>query len=506
MDSPGGYWLSIDASFFFALICCSPLSRRHLTRCSFILEVPQAMRFYIAFTPPYVLSTLLLLQFAGCSSRETATPSDSPDAKRISAKPEPQILELGEQARKNLNLVVKAVRPTDHWRTITIPGEVADRPGISDRGVTSPAVGVVSDIHVYPGDTVRPGQRLMTLRLFSEYLQATQTQLYKASQEAKLVQQQIDRLSELAKSGALSGSRIIDMRNELQRQHTLIQAANQELLNRGLTPEHIASVTEGTFVSTIEVLAPPPRDDQSGLQRIVQSDMQPTENVNQPDIAYEVQSLGVELGQTVQAGDLLASLANHQLLFVIGHAFKREAGLLERAAQNNTVLQIEFAEDSHELWPSIDQQFQIRHLSNTIDTATRTFDFFVPLVNQSRTYQKDGMTFLVWRFRPGQRTRIEVPVEKFVDVFVMPAEAVVREAADAYVYRQNGDLFNQIAVHILHEDRTHVVLANDRSITPGTFLAQNAAATLRRVLKAQSASGQQPGLHVHADGSVHAAH
>ena len=97
------------------------------------------------------------------------------------------------------------------------------------------------------------------------------------------------------------------------------------------------------------------------------------------DIAYEVHSLGVELGQTVQAGDLLARLANHQTLFVVGHAFKREAGLLEQAAQNKTVLQIEFAEDSAELWPSIDQQFQIRHLSNTVDAATRTFDFFVPL-------------------------------------------------------------------------------------------------------------------------------
>jgi cobalt-zinc-cadmium efflux system membrane fusion protein len=416
------------------------------------------------------------------------------------------MLELGEKARKNLNLIVKAVRPTDYWRTITIPGEVADRPGVSDRGVTSPAVGVVSEIHVFPGDTVRPGQRLVTLRLFSEYLQATQTQLFKASQEAKLVQQQIDRLTDVANSGAVSGSRLIEMRNDLQRQQTLIQAAKQELLNRGLTREHIVSVTDGTFISTIDVAAPPPRSDDMAIQGLMQPKMHLAAYKNNADIAYEVQSLGVELGQTVQAGDLLASLANHQSLFVIGHAFKREAGLLEQAAQNNTSLQIGFAEDSSELWPVIDQQFQIRHLSNTVDTATRTFDFFVPLVNQSRTYQKDGKTFLVWRFRPGQRTRIEVPVEKFTDVYVLPAEAVVREGANVYVYRQNGDLFNQIAVQIIHEDRTQVVLANDRSITPGTFLAQNSAASLRRVLKAQSASGQQPGLHVHADGTVHAAH
>ena len=468
------------------------------------------MGFIKTFAPTCALALLFIIQSVGCSSRETAkgsvSQSVSQSAKASTGKPELQILEVGEKARKNLGLVVKAVRPTDYWRTLTIPGVVADRPGVSDRGVTSPAVGVVAEIHAFPGDTVKPGQRLMTLRLFSEYLQATQTQLFKASQEVRLVREQIDRLDIAANSGAVSGSRLIEQRNELQRQQTLIQASKQELLNRGLTPEQVALVSDGNFISTIEVLAPPARAHETVLDGLVKPTMQTVGFKGANEVAYEVHSLGVELGQTVQAGDLLASLANHQSLYVIGHAFKREAGLLEQAAQNKVSLRVEFAEDSNELWPAIDQSFQIRHLANTVDTATRTFDFFIPLINQSRTYEQDGMNFLVWRFRPGQRARIEVPVEKFANVFVLPSEAVVREGADAYVYRQNGDLFNQISVHIIYEDRTHVILANDQSITPGTFLAQNAAASLRRVLKAQSASGQQPGLHVHADGTVHAAH
>jgi multidrug efflux pump subunit AcrA (membrane-fusion protein) len=446
-----------------------------------------------------------LFQFTGCNSRK---PEAASSAVSTTAEPksELQILELGEQARQNLNLVVKPARLTEYWRTITIPGVVADRPGISDRGVTSPAVGVVAQIHAYAGETVRPGQRLVTLRLFSEYLQATQTQLFKSTQESILVQQQIDRLSDVAVSGAVSASRIIELRNELQRQQTLIQAAKQELLNRGLHPEQIAAVAAGQFVSSIEVVAPQAPTEVGLLQGLVQPATQQASNEQPNDIAYELQSLHVELGQTVQAGDLLASLANHQLLYIVGHAFKRESGLLEQAARNKSPLSIEFAEDPTDLWPTDDQSFQIRHLSNTIDSATRTFDFFVPLINQSRTYQRDGETFLAWRYRPGQRTRIEVPVEKFSDVFVLPAEAIVKEGPEAYVYRQNGDLFNQISVRILLEDRRNVVLSNDRSITPGTFLAQNAAASLRRVLKAQSASGEQPGLHVHADGTVHAAH
>ena len=170
-----------------------------------------------------------------------------------------EVLELGSQARKNLKLTSAAARPSDYWRTITIPGAVQDRPGVSDRGVTSPAVGNISEIHVYPGDTVRPGERLVTIKLFSEYLQSTQTQLYKASQEIALIRKEISRLSSVATSGAISKSRIIELNNDVRRQETIIQASKQELLNRGLAPSQVEQISSGNFVSTIDVVAPPPR-------------------------------------------------------------------------------------------------------------------------------------------------------------------------------------------------------------------------------------------------------
>ena len=77
---------------------------------------------------------------------------------------------------------------------------------------------------------------------------------------------------------------------------------------------------------------------------------------------------------------------------------------------------------------------------------------------------------------------------------------------EAYVFQQNGDLFNRIAVHVLHEDRLSIVVANDGSVKPGLYLAQSSAASLNRVLKAQAASGMRADVHVHADGTVHASH
>ena len=147
-----------------------------------------------------------------------------------------------------------------------------------------------------------------------------------------------------------------------------------------------------------------------------------------------------------------------------------------------------------------------QHIANTIDEESRTFAFFLPLENQWQSYTQGGQTRMLWRFRPGDRVRLHVAVEKMENVYVVPREGVIREGPDAYVFRQNGDLFDRRPVHVLAEDRASVVIANDGSLKPGSYVAQNAAASINRVLKAQMASGQPTNIHVHADGTVHAAH
>jgi membrane fusion protein, heavy metal efflux system len=437
--------------------------------------------------------------------RSNAAQTQAAEAAPPPAVQEPKVLKISPQARKNLGLVSKPVTLRRYWKTIQIPGVIVDRPGRSDRGVTAPAVGVVAQVHAFPGDTVRPGERLFTLRVFSEYLQNTQSELFKAAREIQLLNEQRARLEGPAKSGAIAEAKLIEVDNQLRRQTALIQAYRQDLLTRGISTVHIDGITEGRFVSTIEVTAPPPQVDHAPAETAPPAPDAPIENRDEEPV-YEVQELRVELGQQVQAGELLSMLSNHRALYVEGHAFKRDAPALERAAQRNWPLEIEFAEDDAALWPALNQTFSIRHLANSIDPQTRTLDFFVPLTNQSRGYERDGETFVVWRFRPGQRVRLHVPVEELQKVIVLPREAVVREGPEAYVFQQNGDLFNRRPVQILHEDRRHVVLANDGSVAPGLYVAQNAAASLNRVLKAQAASGIRADVHVHADGTVHAAH
>lgn len=440
-------------------------------------------------------------------------PRPRPEAASIGAVAPvaPRVLELSPQAQRNLRLATRPLKLQNYWRSILVPGEIVDRPGVSDRGVTSPAIGVVTQVHAFPGDSVQAGDRLFTLRLISEYIQNTQSELFRASRETELIREQRERLGRAAEGGAIAQSRLLDLEQQLRRQQAAIQGYRQDLLTRGLRPEQLAQVAEGRFVSTIDVLAPrtasaPPTMDDAQVGGMDDAQVGGTPERAPERASYELQELRVELGAQVQAGQLLAVLSDHRLLYIKGNAFKREASQLEAAAQNSWPVTVEFAEDAPRSWPALAEPFAIRHLANAIDTTSRTFAFFIPLTNQSRSYEKDGRVFAVWRFRPGQRVRLHVPVEEFKDVIVVPSGAVVREGAEAFLFRQNGDLFDRRPVHVLYEDRLQVVIANDGSVAPGWFVAQSNAASLNRVLKAQAASGVPAGLHVHADGSVHGAH
>jgi hypothetical protein len=218
---------------------------------------------------------------------------------------------------------------------------------------------------------------------------------------------------------------------------------------------------------------------------------------------YELQELKVDLGQQVQAGQTLCLLANHQSLSIEGKAFRDEVPLLERTFKEGWPVEADFEEGSGAGWGPFRQTLAIRHIANSIDPAHRTFAFFLPLENESRAIAREGKTQLLWRFRPGQKVRLLVRVEKLDNVFVVPADAVVREGAEAYVFTQNDDTFERRPVRLVLLDRRQAVIANDGALLVGSYVAQGAAAQLNRMIRASSQGGAPKGYHIHADGSLH---
>jgi len=378
---------------------------------------------------------------------------------------------LSAAAQKNLKLTSAPLTPTTFWKTATLPGMVVDRPGVTDRGVVAPATGVVAKVHKAAGEAVKPGDVLFTLKLLSESLHLTQTELFKSAQDADLAKGQ---RAMLAASGVAPPARLIEIDNQLARLAAAARAYRADLLNRGLTPEQIDAAAAGTFATEMRVTAP-----------------------SRAGEALEVQEVRAELGRLVPGGETLCLLSDHRLLAVEGRAFPDEAPLIDRAARDGWPVEVDFGDEG---WPAV-PAFRVEYVANTIDPDSRTFRFRFPLDNQAR----GGGGKEEWRFRPGQRVRLMVRVEKLENVFALPADAVARDGAEAYVFRRSGDAFDRKPVHVVYQDRRHAVVANDGSVAAGVHVAQSGAAQLNRMAKAGS-SAAPAGFHVHADGSVHTNH
>jgi len=402
---------------------------------------------------------------------------------------------VSEQAQLNLGLTAKPLKTQTFCKTIQVPGMVVDRPGQSDRGVVAPATGVIARVYHFPGDTVQPGEVLFTLKLLSESLHLTQTELLKATQDIKFAQTQ--RKTLVASAGAVPESRLIEVDNQIVRLQVAVRAYRQELLNRGFSSELIDGVAEGKFVNEVAIVVPPRPAKLPTDPLAVPGAVGPTDPPT-----FEVQELKVDLGQQVQAGQTLCLIANHQKLAVEGRAFRDETTLLEKSVKEKWPVEVDFQEDAAAAWGEVNQTFRIRHMANTIDPMNRTFAFLMPLENQSRVVDDEGRTQTLWRFRPGQKVRLLVRVEEVKNVFVLPADAVAREGPEAFVFTQNVNTFERKPVRVLLQDRQEVVLANDGSLPPGIFVVQRGAAQLSRMVKA-GGSGVPKGYHIHADGSLH---
>lgn len=408
-------------------------------------------------------------------------------------------VKLSPQAQSNLGLdkdgAVDLLIPEEYWRKVLIPGMVVDRPGVSDRGVTSRVAGIITDIKARPGDTVKAGEPLFSIQLVSEFLQSAQTDLAKTAKDLAAAIAKRDQTAKLVAAGTRPGIDLVEEENQVKRLATLVQGYRRQLLTFGLTLDQVDRAEKGEAVTEVVVNAPlrPPAPSTSALPSNT-SDKGPS------DFLYEVQELRVNIGDQVQAGQTLCLLANHQQLFVEGRAFKSEAKSLAVLAEKAVEIQADFADEAPGDWKTPPPPLTIHHLSNQVDPATRTFAFFMPLENQAETFTRDKKTHFVWRYRPGQRVRLKVPIERLGDeksgfqVYVLPAGAVVREGPEAYVFAQNGDLFIRKPVRVLYEDRTEVVLANDGAIGAGDFVVRTpAAAAINRALKAAAAAGGEGG-------------
>ena len=417
------------------------------------------------------------------------------------------ILELSPQALANLGLTSEHIRPvaleTFHKST-TAPAMVIEKPGRSRMEVSTPMAGVITKVHAVQGEAVAPGALLFELRITAEEFVATQAELLKTVGELEVEHREIARLESVTASGAIPQKSLLERQYAKDRLEVAIATQREALRLHGLSERQIKDIEEKRrLLRNLQVLAP---TDRRSADEEIRITMSPASSVSfregtASDDAEEserfliLQNVPVHVGETVKDGASLATLVDFQELYIEGKLFEQDALLLGRAVSNGWKVSALF--DQAEGGRNEVHDLDIVYSSSVVNVESRTLAFYVRLPNEvvHSAPTANGHHFVEWKYRPGQRLQLRVPLEEMKDQIVIPIEGVAQEGAEYFVFKKDSDHFVRVPVHVTHKDPTQVVIANDGALPPGAIVAMRGAHQMQMALKNQAGGGMDP----HAD-------
>jgi multidrug efflux pump subunit AcrA (membrane-fusion protein) len=392
------------------------------------------------------------------------------------AEADPNHIEVSPQAQRKIGLKTAPVSLRSFQRTVTIPGMIVERPGRTSVAVAAPLAGVVTDIAAVEGEAVAPGQKLFEVRLTHEEIVAAQGEFLKTVSELDVSEREVRRLEAIASEG-IAGRTFLERKYEQEKQQGVLQAQREALLLHGLSAEQVDAIArDRKLLQGLTVYAPSAETSGAGDEEAI----------------WQIQSLEVNAGQHVSAGETLAVLADYRTLFIQGTAFEQDTQEIQNALDQGWPASavIEGGQADREELTGL----KLVYTSGRVDPESRTFHFYVQLTNEllRDATTTEGHRFVDWRFKPGQRVELRVPVETWENCLVLPVGAVARDGVESYVFQANGDSFERRPVHEKFRDTAWVVVANDGSIFPGDYVAMSGAQQLQIALKNKSGGAVDP--------------
>ena len=194
----------------------------------------------------------------------------------------------------------------------------------------------------------------------------------------------------------------------------------------------------------------------------------------------------------------------HAVLYIEGQAFEKDLPLLEKMHAEGLPFSIEFGAIGAAYQRS---DVKIEYIDNQIDDHEQTYSFYAPIQNEIVSEQavSPDVRFRTWRFKPGQRAHVVLPVEELTGHIKLPGEAVVEEGPDAFVFRKYETPHDHVAddhahvhpyvefkrtpVHLIYRDKNIALIANDNQIKVGQRIAINNAFDLNLILKTNAGGG-----------------
>lgn len=385
-------------------------------------------------------------------------------------------LTLSQGAWKNIGLTTGIVTLQSYVKTVSMPAIVVERPGRSQVAITAPITGIVTRVYPIEGEAIQPGQPLVELRLTHEDLVNAQREFLQSTEELDVVKREINRLESVGE-GVIAGRRVLEQKYEQQKLEAALHAQRQGLLLHGLSESQIDGIlTSRRLLPTLTVAAPPFNE---------------AADHNETEHLYHVQNILVKRGQSVSSGETLIMLADHCLLYVEGQAFEDDAQRLIQAAREGWLIDVSPVGDGNTRKATI--SLKIFHVADNIDHDSRALRFYLILPNKLiRDKQDSGQRFVAWRFRPGQRMVVNIPLgPPWKDQIVLPPEAVVEEGAEAFVFEQHGKHFDRVPIHVVYRDKDAVVVENEGNLV-GSTVAMSGAFQMHLAIKNNAGDGIDP--------------
>tara|TARA_R110002072_G_scaffold303078_1_gene492958 strand:- start:47367 stop:48866 length:1500 start_codon:yes stop_codon:yes gene_type:complete len=416
-------------------------------------------------------------------------------------------LELSAQARNNIGLtndMIREIELQQFTRTINVPAIVVERPGRTRLKIVAPMTGVVTAVNLIKGESIEPRRLLFRIRLTHEDLVQAQTAFLKTLGELDVELREITRLKGITNQGVVAGKVLLEREYSKQKLEAELSAHHEALLLHGLSESQVNNIVETRkLLGELDVLAPGVHSE-TGEVHMHKSEGAPSDALRHVSASaelpttqasdrheYVVQELNATKGEYVQAGQTLAVLADFAELYIEGRAFEHDADQIAAAIQADWNVQA--VPETGNGRKAIDN-LKILFLNNEVESESRALHFYVGLRNEvlNESTADSRRRFVTWRFRPGQRMQLRVPVEQWPDRIVLPVDAVAQEGAEFFVFQQNGDHFDRKPVHVEFQDQISVVVANDGSLFPGDSVAMTGAHQMQVALKNKAGGGVDP--------------
>lgn len=422
-------------------------------------------------------------QFAAFFGDGKGAEGDAPPDHAAHEDEDGDILVLSSEARATLNPTIKKLRREPFVRPLQVQGIVVPIAGVTQQDITTASTARVTRIYVREGQTVAPGDPLFDLSIVAPEAINTQLEMIDALANLEGVAAEIHRLSELP-FGSIAGKEILQQRYLREQLLHTVTSRRDTLLLIGFDKGEVDTIIQSHRERHIGENDPSHEEYGSLLLSHI-SIVAPLAADQSVEQGYVVEHIAARLGEQVEGGRRLCQLGDYSQLHIKGEAFERSFDVIRRAAANDWKVTATW-EESTSSSQSI-QEMSILFIAPEIDPETRTTHFHIAVENEAiRLHEVDGRRYVDWRFRPGLRMDLQVPIEQYEETFVVPIEAVAHDGIDNYIFQviRDGTEFRRIAVTVLYRGPKNIVLA-DEGLISGINIATSGAYQLQMALQAQ---------------------